>query len=528
MDGLHRADNDQIMWTDGQAAPPPQPPSAAMSMPPAPLSDGRSERPRRRLGLLIGIIAAVVILVGGGAFAYTQGYLPETVTQFLGGVTFDSILEDMQKSSSTASGTGTISLSFGEGPRDKDATVFPLDQAQSKAELGRHLLAGLPVASAATSFTIESIPIDGLRPTTQFDPISDFWKNYTPVAGTLNMDIGTGSLDSDSPVMRLRIDGDVSMNSTTFAYDLEGRMVNKKIFARATKLPAIPLVPLEKITGTWYVADLPQDFLNEWKLAQSGQDTEQVKTILEAVRLAQKETKFFVVEKKLASEVIDGVKTKHVRVSFKTAQLKAFVKSFFSHADQLKVEWPADIGAARQELEKAFDDEDVLKQVEAYLKNASHDLFVDTKNGRLMGYDWTVRLVPPDSVTALKEKQINITLKSRTTGINAPVTVEEPTGAKPFTEALTAVLGDVGFFNTDSIDVQSFVDNPLPPVLDDNSIQVTPPDTSTLDTDGDGLLDSTEEILGTDPSKQDTDGDGYDDKQEIETGHDPINPPVQP
>ena len=47
---------------------------------------------------------------------------------------------------------------------------------------------------------------------------------------------------------------------------------------------------------------------------------------------------------------------------------------------------------------------------------------------------------------------------------------------------------------------------------------------STLDTDGDGMLDDDEIALGTDPNLYDTDGDGFGDNQEFFNGTDPLDP----
>ena len=44
-----------------------------------------------------------------------------------------------------------------------------------------------------------------------------------------------------------------------------------------------------------------------------------------------------------------------------------------------------------------------------------------------------------------------------------------------------------------------------------------------LDSDGDGLLDSEEEVLGTDPQSSDTDLDGYTDAEEVHAGTDPAD-----
>lgn len=47
-----------------------------------------------------------------------------------------------------------------------------------------------------------------------------------------------------------------------------------------------------------------------------------------------------------------------------------------------------------------------------------------------------------------------------------------------------------------------------------------------LDTDGDGLTDQEEAVIGTDYTKADTDGDGVDDFWETAFGLDPLNPPT--
>jgi hypothetical protein len=44
------------------------------------------------------------------------------------------------------------------------------------------------------------------------------------------------------------------------------------------------------------------------------------------------------------------------------------------------------------------------------------------------------------------------------------------------------------------------------------------------DSDGDGLTDAEESLLGTDPFNSDTDGDGYGDGVEVEAGYDPLKP----
>jgi len=43
-----------------------------------------------------------------------------------------------------------------------------------------------------------------------------------------------------------------------------------------------------------------------------------------------------------------------------------------------------------------------------------------------------------------------------------------------------------------------------------------------IDSDGDGLFDAMEEIVGTDKNNKDTDGDGYEDLAELKKGFNPL------
>jgi len=59
---------------------------------------------------------------------------------------------------------------------------------------------------------------------------------------------------------------------------------------------------------------------------------------------------------------------------------------------------------------------------------------------------------------------------------------------------------------------------------DEDTLIQTGPVAFMIDSDGDGLSDDMEKLLGTDPNKSDSDDDGYNDGDELRSGHDPLGP----
>lgn len=49
---------------------------------------------------------------------------------------------------------------------------------------------------------------------------------------------------------------------------------------------------------------------------------------------------------------------------------------------------------------------------------------------------YTMRVVPPDTAVALKNKQINVTFKLSLSNINQPVQIDAPSGAKPIADLM--------------------------------------------------------------------------------------------
>jgi len=75
-----------------------------------------------------------------------------------------------------------------------------------------------------------------------------------------------------------------------------------------------------------------------------------------------------------------------------------------------------------------------------YTKNTSLVIYVDTKGYPAL-IEHSMRLVPPDSATQLKDKQVRVTLSLGQTDINKRVEITAPEGARPFEEITDELMG---------------------------------------------------------------------------------------
>lgn len=517
--------------SDSSAAMPPQPSSgdAPVAMPV--FSSGESPK-KSSLRWLIIAVAVLLILGAGGYFAYAKGYIPATL---FGGVSLDKVFAAATETNQAKTGSFTGSFSFGTGPRDKDATQFPVNTNGAVSVRPPSPL-GIPTAYAATLFTIETLDTEVNENTNQSletnvnsslnlsAPFfmegpdvqtglpgvglgqSDLNSNIESMIATSSASVTvegtTDSRDAKSLKASLRLKGSATFNSTTYPFDFDVRLIDKSLYARLNQLPTIPLMDFSKFIGNWYeFTDLGSlSPIASPNAADLEKQEAEGKKLAEAFRLALQESKVLFVEKRLGSESIAGVKTKRIRVGIKPEKISTFLNSFKVQAERLGVT-TLDKAALN-----ALTQPSILKQIEAYAKNATHELWVDPKTGRIYGMSWKLRIVPPDDVKTLKDKQVNVVAQSKLTAVDSAVKIEKPANAVPYTDLMNQLFGVATADGSTGSSV-------LPGG-----------DSLTADTDGDGLTDGTEELLGTDPKNKDTDGDGYDDKKELDSGYDPLTP----
>jgi YD repeat-containing protein len=153
-------------------------------------------------------------------------------------------------------------------------------------------------------------------------------------------------------------------------------------------------------------------------------------------------------------------------------------------------------------------------------------------------------VVPGPAITSIAPRgaAVNTTLSISVTGINltgstfgfSPVfappaitigAVSINPGGTSATLSLTINAVAFGKFALVATNVQG---SSTPFLTQGNSFAVVGASAASVDSDGDGLSDLQEIMIGTDPFNPDTDGDGFSDGVEVASGSDPLNPACTP
>lgn len=182
--------------------------------------------------------------------------------------------------------------------------------------------------------------------------------------------------------------------------------------------------------------------------------------------------------KKLVNEKIEEDNVYHYSWQLDEIKFKEFIKQVYDNLPET-IQSP--------ELQQKFLT-DLQKPLGGNLKG---EFWIDANNNFLRRF--TFKYI--DSVDQDKTISAIVDMTYNTT-----VSIEEPSPFKTMGEILQSLLGEV---------MKKEDSNPME--LSD-----------TQDSDGDGLSDREESLLGTDINNPDTDGDGYSDKQEIDNGYNPL------
>ncbi len=354
--------------------------------------------------IVLGAIILFVVVAGvGGAYAYMKKIGPFTQPPYTEKNMVTGLLNSIHKIDTSSA---ALSFSFSVGPREVGA-VPPVLHDVNKADA----LTSLFQLGDMLGFLSTDMKIDF-----SFGAMTD-WRKEDNTDGKFSMD-ATGDL------------GDLS-------YKVNTEMITKDgiLYFRINNIPSIALVSLPGIVkGSWYKLDIKD------AISANLVDTEKTKIENEMSRkefavLAQDIAKIadqdqpFFFKSPPRKETIDGA----VFYRYALGMNKENTVKFYEHMRE-KVEA---VGSKSGLIPsgQALLDYDYIKSKEFsdsfdyYQKNSSFSLLV-SKDGFPSLIEYTVRVVPQDSVEKFKDKQINMGWKISISDINKEVNIQAPADAK--------------------------------------------------------------------------------------------------
>lgn len=355
----------------------------------------------RHLGLSIGVLAGILIL-GGVAFAGWQGYIP---LPFLGN-NAKLLTQAMQKLESVKSGEFGVTFTLVSEPRSPGATPLPKGTTNTADSL-------LP------SEVTDGIPAD-LR-----------------LNGAFTAFMSTDSTDIQKLRGIFTAKGSYQSSGTTYNADLEARITAGQAYLFIKQFPSIPFVDLGSLTGKWIALNKPgdttiSDFLRSATPSDTNvqQETQKVKTEAAAMFRIALDTKALVL-KNGGSERLDGHATKKIILTSNPDQWQAFLQAYRADAVTRKV--PTDtIDEALKEVQNT----ESMAAMRAIMKNFSTTVWVDSADSTPRKAEISLIIVPDDTATKFKDKQIHFTIGFTLDHVNEQPNVEVPKDTIPLEEIL--------------------------------------------------------------------------------------------
>ncbi|MBP6860153.1 MAG: hypothetical protein KBC38_01155 [Candidatus Pacebacteria bacterium] len=370
----------------------------------------------KRIATIVAVIAAPVLLGAAGVYAYQENLLP-----------------------------------FRSAPYSEEDLFSGLLMASAGIETATYSFTGSLVTEARD---------EGAEPYEFVEPSPDVVGEYKPepflvqvnemaryLPSEMNASIGiTAKSDfgDENANFEIMMDATGDFGDLTYKVNAEARKAGELYYFRINNLPSLFLGELDAVKGMWVAVDPADEKTNrEYGLASLSTELPEMEENYREKRAAWAE--FMMDVARLADE--------HDLVSFKNAPrtesvgdrrlfrydlainkesvlpfFKAFKEVAGDHDDLID----GDVVADEKMLEYLESEE--FENVFAYLdENMEMTLWVDGK-GRIAGYEYRFRLVPPDTATQLKDKQGKLTLTWMLNDINKSLDIEAPEESKPLSE----------------------------------------------------------------------------------------------
>ncbi|MSU54926.1 MAG: hypothetical protein EXS46_00095 [Candidatus Taylorbacteria bacterium] len=280
----------------------------------------------------------------------------------------------------------------------------------------------------------------------------DEYANYIPLSLDSSLSfLGTVERSSANADGHFQIIGQAAFEDSKFIFDTELSKIGDNLFARVNKVPSVfsSFVDFSKIIGLW-IKMTPQDIANSdyspfSKLTADGA-TEEIYN--NAKILASEQIKLFVEiandEKALVinglpvKEKLDGVSVYKYDLKLERTRIVNFYKRLVRDFEN-RFGGRSFVVSSPEIL--AYLDSPAFTQIFDYLnQNNFLTLWADEK-GFPVKFVYTMRFVPKDEVSRMKEKQVSLSFGVKLSDINKPIILSEPTNTMSFADATTALTG---------------------------------------------------------------------------------------
>lgn len=274
--------------------------------------------------------------------------------------------------------------------------------------------------------------------------------SYLP--GEIQAKIGVSAASewkNENADWKFNVDAEGDFGDLTYKINVDALKKDALYYFRVNNIPSLftSSLPIEK--GQWVKIDPslatstdPYSYNQFSSLASSLEEGEkQYKEERAQLVEFMKKMVIFADEEKLArfknpphSETVDGQLLYRYDIETRKEALLPFYKKLVAEAQANK-------GTTYSKLLNDpgmidYLESEEFSQVFDYVqKNTTTTLWVDTR-GYPARLEYSMRIVPPDTATSLKDKQVRVTWTMTFSDINKPVDIEEPKDAKPLQEVI--------------------------------------------------------------------------------------------
>ncbi len=275
------------------------------------------------------------------------------------------------------------------------------------------------------------------------------------------------------------------------------------IYFRVDQLPPLPFFDLSKVSGQWVKIDMAE-LKQKYGVSFDGVPKQDASSAAQGEKVAKiyREHPFLALTR-LAAEAVDGVQTDHLRFSLDRERLKDFLNALAQEMGQ-----PPATPEQLAQIDELFD-QGLAVNGELWIGQQDH--FLRQVTGSL------ATNVPDTG-------KLTANLRETFTNINQPVTVEEPADSISLEEAMQLLQAPsaTSFDQSITVDGSGEVGQqrlaPERYYAPDGSVEVVD---GGADSDGDGLSNFREQVLGSDDASADSDGDKFPDGEEVAKGFNP-------